>query len=211
MKKDLASRFWVGLDLGRVSEPTALAILERTPAGTPAGRGDGPWRYDVRHLERFPLGTPYPAIVAAVAALVRRPELRPWVESRSNRLELAQPPNLIVDATAVGSAIADLFLTGPIDAEATPLVITAGGQPREEMWGRSGTRGSWVPKSELVGTIQMLLQTGRLKVVSSLALAAWLGENAPAPPGAPIAGGVRHVITAHVPGWTTRGWGWGGF
>ena len=48
---DLASRFWVGLDLGRVSEPTALAILERTPAGTPAGRGDGPWRYDVRHIE----------------------------------------------------------------------------------------------------------------------------------------------------------------
>src|SRR5207253_10656592 len=34
MKKDLAPRFWVGRDLGSVSEPTALAILERTPAGT---------------------------------------------------------------------------------------------------------------------------------------------------------------------------------
>src|SRR5207253_3131472 len=43
-------------------------------------------------------------------------------------------------------------------------------------------------------------------LVLAVALAAWLGENVPYSSGVPIAGGARHVLTSHVPGWPTRGW-----
>ena len=39
----------IGADIGKVSDPTALAVIETTDD-----------QDNVRHLERLPLGTPYP-------------------------------------------------------------------------------------------------------------------------------------------------------
>ena len=43
----------IGVDVGQRVDPTAIAVCER--------KDD---RYIVRHLERLPLGTPYPAVNA---------------------------------------------------------------------------------------------------------------------------------------------------
>jgi hypothetical protein len=163
--------FYVGLDLGQVSDYTAMAIVERTepaaiqsptPGGLPIGmaaparaasRPEA--RLDVVHLERFPLGTPYPTMVEHVAAMMGRPEI-------------AAPtgwPRLVVDATGVGRPVVDLFLKARMPAILLPLSITGG-----DAWRREGNN-YWVAKRLLVSVVQATLQSGRLKVVPGLGLA----------------------------------------
>src|ERR1044072_7483857 len=49
--------YLVGVDLGQASDPTAIAVMEAIPATG---------RLRLRHLERAPLGTPYPDVVERV-------------------------------------------------------------------------------------------------------------------------------------------------
>src|ERR1700686_4083733 len=55
--------FYLGLDLGKKHDHTAVVIVER--------RGNS---LLVRHLERMALGTPYTAVVARVQEIVERTE-----------------------------------------------------------------------------------------------------------------------------------------
>ncbi len=72
--------FIVGADIGQAQNPTALAVLEATP-------GDD----QIRHLERLPLGTSYPAVAERIGGLT-----------------MALPnPDLVVDATGVGRPVVD--------------------------------------------------------------------------------------------------------
>src|SRR5215472_1882436 len=61
--------YFGGLDVGLAQQPTALAVLERTEAPDPRAPGRLSRHYAVRHLERFPLGTPLPDVAARVAWL----------------------------------------------------------------------------------------------------------------------------------------------
>jgi hypothetical protein len=133
-------RFVVGLDLGQVQDFSAVAVVHRS-----AGR-DG--AVQVPHLERFPLGTPYPTIVGRMAQLLATPPLR------------AQAA-LVVDRTGVGGAVVDLLA----EAHLSPIAITITGG--DKIHRDSKTRYS-IPKRELVGCLQVLLQTGRLKIASAL-------------------------------------------
>lgn len=159
--------FFIGLDLGKVSDPTALAVLERSEA--PGGGR----RYDVRTLQRSELGIPYPRVVEAVGRLVADPVFRPrrLYPADANgreRLEWAPFPTLVVDATGVGVAVVDLFAGARLAATLTPLTITSGGQARTAPWPSTHHPAWWVPKIELVGTTQALLQTGRIKIAPDL-------------------------------------------
>src|SRR5687768_2316723 len=60
-------RYLTGLDLGQSADFTALVVAEQATATD--DRGQLVPTYAVRHLERFALGTSYPAIVASVKAL----------------------------------------------------------------------------------------------------------------------------------------------
>jgi hypothetical protein len=111
--------------------------------------------YDCIHLHRYPLGTPYPTIVAETVSLVRSPELKP---ARHDCLGLA------IDQTGVGGPVLDLFRREEMPAEVVGVTITAGSGSR---WDERDNK-AFVSKVELVGTVQSLLQTGRLKIVSSL-------------------------------------------
>ena len=59
-------QIFIGLDLGQVHDPTAIAILDRTDFILDRNRVNFAWnvdtRYAVRYLERVPLGTPYPDV-----------------------------------------------------------------------------------------------------------------------------------------------------
>lgn len=125
--------FYAGLDLGQAADYTALIIAEQPEFG----------RYDVRHIERFPLGTPYPQIVEKVEARMAA---------------LPEGSRLAVDGTGVGRAVVEMF-TIPI----VPIAITGGDTvTKDEQWYR-------VPKRDLVGVVQVLLQTERLKFAAGLA------------------------------------------
>jgi hypothetical protein len=154
--------FIVSCDLGQAGDFTAVAVLRRSLSLNAEGfpvrdhRGVPAYRHAVAHLERFPLGTSYRAVVASVSALVRRPELRP-------------DPRVVIDATGVGRAVAAMFLDELHPGfETLPLTITAGDAVRRDTFS-PGVRGYWVPKAELVSAVQAALNTERLKVARGLA------------------------------------------
>lgn len=104
----------------------------------------------VRHLQRFPLGTKYTDVVGQVAQVVRSGPLR------------EMPAVLLVDKTGVGAAVLDSFTHAGIGAVAITL---HGGAAVSRDPQRAGYR---VPKRDLVTVAQVLLQNGRLKVAASL-------------------------------------------
>ena len=106
----------LGVDIGQKRDPTALAVVEvaarqkdiaslsadRSRASRGAGSSDGELHYFVRHLERLPLGTPYPEVARRIAQVWRRVKHRAGL-----------PPSLFVDATGVGAPVVDLLGADP--------------------------------------------------------------------------------------------------
>src|SRR5262245_35924047 len=172
---ELRPKYLIGLDLGQVSDFTALAVLKATPQRSHGGIVNN---YDCMHLHRYPLGTSYPAIAAHVAGLAGRAELRPLYPGRlrPNRgipIEQGPPPVLAIDSTGVGVAVTDIFtaLWPPIPAIVRPMTITAGDNVKLAPWPTSGQMAMWIAKRALVSVCQSVLQSGRLKVVAELELA----------------------------------------
>jgi hypothetical protein len=163
------SDYIAGLDLGQLSDYTALAIVRRQDVREAAGvvakdhRGRAVSEFAVVHLERFALGTPYPIIVESVRSLL-------------GRSELGGSARLAVDGTGVGRPVVDMLLDARFPVKVTPITITAGaGDYRRDHWhGTHGPAAFWVAKVHLVGTVQAALSTGRLRVADRLPLAALL-------------------------------------
>ena len=109
----------------------------------------------VRHLERF-RHTLYPDVAERVEALMDSPQLKSNAE-------------LVIDATGVGPAVTDIFSKR---GRAFKAVKIHGGDAES----REG-RIYRVPKRNLVSALQAALQTGTLKIASSLELAEVLREE----------------------------------
>jgi hypothetical protein len=129
--------FYMGVDLGQTHDPTAIAVIQQ------AGE-----HFRCGHLERLPLGTPYPAVVGRVASLMQHPSL-------------AGNVRLAIDATGVGRPVADMFTHAGI--RFTGVIITAG---HEET--NPGGNYRHVPKITLISHVQSLLHAGRLKIRQDL-------------------------------------------
>lgn len=149
----------IGVDLGRPHERTALAVVERVPGkgehllDVNTGRVEDrevPVAYHVRHLERFAIGATYLEIIARIQALCT-----------SNPL---QDPQLLIDVTSVGTRVLQMIkpqLNQP-DSRVHGVSIVASGSETHDAGNYT------VPKRDLVGILQMLLQTNCLKVASEL-------------------------------------------
>lgn len=208
-----------GLDLGCVADFSALCTLERLPHPNPTRKRR--WRYNLRWLETWDLGTRYTNIVTAVRDRFDTPQLR-WTK-------------LAIDQTGVGVAVVDQVRAAKVPARITPVVITAGHNTTRD----PKTGECHVPKKELVSTLMVLLQAELIKwdvraiklaaklekelsefrvkvtraanetfgadksqhddLVLALSLAAWLGENSGTsdPSGIGVPGeGERSVLDA---------------
>jgi hypothetical protein len=109
------NRFYLGLDLGQASDYSALAILESQPQTARDSR-----TFHCRHLQRWPLRTSYPAIVADMARIVASDDLqgalrqfnrgghRGTISAIEEERE-ATMPVLAIDATGVGAPVVDMF------------------------------------------------------------------------------------------------------
>jgi hypothetical protein len=173
-RQDPKPDFVLGVDLGQAQDYTALVVLERNKvatgevkrqtiissasydmAGNPTA--GGPYRrdtpilenhYAARHIERLPLGTPYPEQVGHIKGLFERLKAT------------GQEVSLAVDQTGVGRAVVDML-------RGTKLPVTAISIHGGATVTREG-RDYGVPKRDLVSVVQVLLQTARLKIDKTL-------------------------------------------
>ena len=142
MKTTSDLSYIAGLDLGQQNDRTALVVLEADPPtlnvfGEPEREHT---LYRVRHIERYQAKVSYTEQVAGVRNTVGR---------------LPGDTPLVIDATGVGRAVADLF--NDCGRAVTRITITGGDHVHRE--GREYR----VPKSDLASTAQALLQTDRLQ------------------------------------------------
>lgn len=136
--KGPAVQYYVGVDLGQAQDYTAICVVEHSSTEH---------AYLVRHIERCSLGTPYPEIADRVVSYMRSPQLRGAA--------------LVLDATGVGRPVVDMLLQQRIYP--VSVLITAGTTTTQDVVG------FWhVPKRDLVGALQVLLQTRRLRVAGQL-------------------------------------------
>jgi hypothetical protein len=179
--------YLITVDLGQVNDPTAIAVLERREV--PTGRRelvtnvaayvDGgkhlprvlrvpqtAAHYDITHLERLELGTPYTAVPGRLRAIADA--IRPrwaalvWEEIQQGvRLDDA-PIEVVVDQTGVGRPVVDILREAGID----PVAVTIHGGDRVV---RVAERELRVPKRSLVGSVQATMQARRLRAAESLA------------------------------------------
>ena len=137
--------FYLGVDLGKLRDHAALAVVER-------GYGKD---LLVRHVARLPLGTPYPQVVERVWQMVQDSRLRGQC-------------SVAVDATGVGQAVVDMFRAAQLGCEMCAVTITGG--EREQSKGQVGMTSRYsVPKRDLLAKVQVLLEEGGLKIPRRMA------------------------------------------
>jgi hypothetical protein len=147
----------LGLDLGQAQDFTALALVEARLAPGAAAAGPAarpPLDFRVPTLWRWPLGTPYPAIVAGLLEFCRLPALGGAC--------------LIIDGTGVGAAVVDLVsdafraaaARGGVHAHGFASVLLTAGH---EVVHAGNARWN-VPKKELVSALLVAFQSRRLHI-----------------------------------------------
>jgi hypothetical protein len=138
--------YYVGLYLGQSQDFSALAVIERS------GDSRDTYQFVCNHLQRWKLRTSYPQIVADAVEMMNSTPLQ---SGRRRRM-------LAVDATGVGAPVIDLFERSKHNSYLEPIQITGGSEVTKE---HGVTR---VPKRNLVSTVQVYLQSGRLKIAGKL-------------------------------------------
>ncbi len=143
--------FIVGVDLGKTQDYTAISIIEQQTVDVAKPKPHTERHYQLRYLERPPLGTPYPEIVEQVIGLLDTPPLDRSVP-------------LVVDKTGVGAAVVDMFTAAGVRPRA--VTITGG-----DAANREDPYNLRVPKRDLASVLVALYQGHRLKTAKGLALA----------------------------------------
>lgn len=161
----------IGLDLGQRRDFSAAVVTERVHQVTvdleppnDAYRYEERMVYDtyhVRHIQRWPLGTPYGSVVDDVAELMRTPEFRGHAV-------------LLFDATGVGGAVGDMFdkayRAGRMGQHRPRAVTLTGGFSRDLPADARSSTGA-THKGDLIARLATLHEAGRVKLPLGLPLA----------------------------------------
>lgn len=156
--------YFVGIDMGQVVDSTAIAVIERRrmvprerlhrsvieEAQAEARKAEH--RLDLVHMHRIPLGTSYPQQREIISDLLQRPILR------------GEP--VYLDATGVGLGPFQFLKEAGIRNLHAINITGSTGQAKMTPQGWN------VGKAELVGAVQIEMQTGRLRIGRSVPEAA---------------------------------------
>lgn len=146
------NEFIIGLDLGKTQDYTALAVLEKIERQAQAYPA-----CHLRHLQRFPLNTPYSEIAEQVANLLDIPPL-----TRRNKVgEVIASAQLVVDATGVGAPVLEILRQHRL----TPIEVLIHGGAQVT---RRGGRQFSVPKRDLITGLQVAFQERQLLIAAEL-------------------------------------------
>jgi hypothetical protein len=159
-------RWFVGADLGQSTDPTAISVMNHRVLPldgwdlndkTQTRKQKRTTHFDVRHLERLPLGMSYPQQIQRVTNLLARPPL--------NVLK----PRLVFDETGVGRPVGDMFDVAGLWP--SRITITAGLEATQH--GKS-----WhVPKGLLISNLEAHSHSGELRIAAAANDAAALKEE----------------------------------
>lgn len=159
-------RWYVGWDIGQSIDPSAVAVLNHrvvplqewdTNHETKVFRQKSTTHFDVRHLERLPLGMAYPLQIQHVTNLMGR---EPLLSARAQ---------LVIDFTGVGRPVFDMCQRAGLRPHG--VLITAGNEVTSD-----GTI-SHVPKQYLISQLEARLHSGELKIASNIADAGALADE----------------------------------
>jgi hypothetical protein len=155
--------YFIGLDLGQSADYAALAIVHAVDEYNADKRQLEKYLH-LRHLERFPLKTPYTEVADHVRDLLSGP---PFTEDEydPSKHRIAKPTvELLVDKTGVGVAVTDLLKERRL--RFTSITITGMGQKVTY----AGKGACNVPKMDLVAALEVPFHKGILKVADGLRL-----------------------------------------
>lgn len=130
----------IGVDIGQRTEPSAVCVTETDDRAGPHGRED---HYLVRHLERLPIGTSFPALADRTA------EVAAGIVERT-----ADYPFVYLDATGLGESVVDLFSVRARCARVVAVYFNHGDRRV-----RVDRKEVHLGKAYLVGRLQALLQS----------------------------------------------------
>ena len=157
----------IGVDLRQKRDPSAIAVAELEYRGP---KEEDHWL--IRHLERLPLGTPYPEVAERLGKVIDLARTKGYEKAHADaeakaRAEAARtgfPPvipkvwapsvRVYADATGVGQPVVDILKAA--GQRATPCFFTHGDRRTVEN-GRVT-----IGKGYLVSRLQALLQTNRI-------------------------------------------------
>ena len=142
-------QYWIGWDPGQSQDYSAIAILKKMLDKT----------YQVQHLERLALGTPYPAQVEKVYSMMHRKPL--------DKADVT----LCIDATGIGAAVVDLAR----EKGTNPVAVSIHGG-MEASW-TDDRMSARVPKADLIGCLTVLAQTRSVTVARGLPYADTLRQE----------------------------------
>ena len=160
-------RFFIGCDLGKVSDHTSLCVIEKNlrverPSMDEMFAGVTMIKlptYTVRFLERLPLQTPYPKVVERIKTITTNPAIH-------------GDSILICDSTGCGMPVIDMLRQESL--RVISVWITSGSTISGDAHHRDNFH---VPKLNLVSSLSLLIQSERLKVVEELEHAPLLKEE----------------------------------
>jgi len=176
----------IGVDVGKLRDPTALVITEETPGDI----------HVVRYLSRLPLGTSYPQVAERLAGAYRNTcgilagQLEVYDQHDriiSGRISTTLEPCheswepkaqdyvwVMVDATGCGLPVVDFLRerSGIPADHLTAVMLTSG----EHSTVRRGAREGSCSKSHMVSRLQTLLGDERLKLPNTDEAKALAGE-----------------------------------
>lgn len=159
----------VGVDPGFTVDPTGICVLHhrRVPLADDfvvnhdkrTTEQKVQERYEVVHIERLPLGTEYPEVVAHIEAMLGRAPL-----CHIN-------PDLVIDATGIGISVAQLLERAGLK----PIKVTITASTTEQV--RIKLRDWHVGKALLVASLDGGLHTGEVKFAPLLLEASAVKEE----------------------------------
>ena len=127
-------------------------------------RGPGLKHYHIRHLHRWPLGTPYTSPQGSCDGIAE--DLFDLI------VQAGRPVILVLDATGCGRPVVDIFRKCGLGVKKlAPVTITGGSQ--------ANMQGGWwhVPKRDLAGAVAAGLEQHTLHIASGLPLAPLLAKE----------------------------------
>ena len=131
----------IGVDIGQRTEPSAVCVAETEDR--PGLHGRTEYHYLVRHLERLPIGTTFPALADRTAEVAAR--VVEWT---------AESPFVYLDATGLGQSVVDLFTARILGARVVAVYFNHGDRRL-----RVDHKEVHLGKAFMVARLQTLLQS----------------------------------------------------